>query len=558
MKKKLYELLWKVVNDDLHTIRLMCFFTAGAFFSFALFTNDFPVRGIIPSQVLSFFPAICASLAFLLMTFTRWGADNRQMLIKVFVYSLNLVDVYFLYATEHQDVYAYQFIIGFVVSAYFFSSRRDLRNFAIAVNAGVIITAFTSHAHSMSPADFYLTFIGSEIIFFVLYKFRIATEEKLQKSEKMYRLLADNSFDLICIHDAKARLQFISPSIEKLLGYEPDELLGKYPVTVVHPDDAHIMLGLDFRDPSHPFMNKPVQFRIRDKNGEYSWFETVFTRIEDPGYENGIVISQSRDIKRSKKYQQQLEERTRELERSNADLETFAFVSSHDMQEPLRMISNYTQLLKRRYDGKLDKDADEYIEYANRGAVNLQQIIKDLLSYSRINRTEIRKTTINMNNLIGDVMQNIQVDLIERNARVVYSDLCKLEADPTQMTLVMQNLILNGIKYNESESPEVKVTWTVVGSDITFCIADNGIGIDPKYHLRIFEPFHRLHTRADYPGTGLGLSICKRVVERMGGSIWLESKVGQGSKFYFTLPYTGLSASMPERVFAKVPFFTSN
>jgi light-regulated signal transduction histidine kinase (bacteriophytochrome) len=278
--------------------------------------------------------------------------------------------------------------------------------------------------------------------------------------------------------------------------------------------------------------------------------------MKDSNGTSGVVLSQTRNISRSKKYQLELEERTSELERSNADLETFAFVSSHDMQEPLRMIANYTQLLKKRYAGKLDKDAEEYIDFANKGAIHLQQLIRDLLAYSRINRTEIKKEVVSMNGLLVELLKTIQLEIEEKKAKVVYTNLNRLLADRNQLMLLMQNLVLNGIKYNQTENPEVMISSEVKGKEVVFCVADNGIGIDFKHQQRIFEPFHRLHTKAEYPGTGLGLSICKKIIERMGGKLWVESEMGKGSKFFFSLPYTGTSSNLLDKVLTEVPSFS--
>ncbi|MDB5284671.1 MAG: domain S-box, partial [Bacteroidota bacterium] len=395
MLKKVYTSFTGVIADDLKATRLLFFMVSISFFVFGFFGANVPIKGPIPHRLLNFAPGIITLFFYIILWLSPKAIANRQLLVTVFLYLINFNSIYVVCAAEHMDMYVYQFIVTYVVSCYFFNSKKSLIQFAGIMTAGVILTAFTSHAKSTAPLDFYLTYAISQGVFFLLFRFRYAIEEKLSESEQKYRLLAENSFDLICVHSGNAKLEFISPSIERLLGYRPDELLGKYPISIVHPDDAHIMKGLNFLDPAHPFMATPVQFRLRHKTGEYIWFETIFTLMDEPNG-TGVVLSQSRDIRVNKKYQLELEERSCELERSNADLETFAYVSSHDMQEPLRMISNYTQLLKKRYSSKLDKDADDYLNYANEGAINLQQLMRDLLSYSRIHRTEIQKRTVNV------------------------------------------------------------------------------------------------------------------------------------------------------------------
>ena len=535
MVKKIYNSFSNILVDDLKGARLIFLLIAIAFFAFAVFAANVPLVGGIPHKLLNYIPSLTSFLFLAVVTFFRTDRKVRQALIVSLIYEINLVNVYLLFATQHMDMYAYQFMLGYVLSSYFFHSKRSLFHFIVIINFGVLLTAFTSHAKSSGAIDFYMTFIVCQIVWAVLYRFRFSVEDKLSDSEKKYRLLAENSFDLICIHDATARLKFVSPSIKRMLGYEWADLIGRYPIEFAHEEDIYIMRSLDFSNPELPFINKPIEVRLRHASGEYLWFEIIFTTIGDRDSESGFVLSQSREITERKQYQLALEERTKELERSNADLETFAFVSSHDMQEPLRMIANYTQLLKKRFTGKMDREAEEYIDFANKGAISLQQLIRDLLAFSRITRADIRKAPVNMNLLMDEVMRNIKMELQEKNADVVYEDLHVVEGDRNMVMLVMQNLILNGVKYNQSEKPEVKVSYALNGKSVTFCIADNGIGIEKRYQQRIFEPFHRLHTKTEYPGTGLGLSICKKIIERSGGKIWLESEPERGTKFFFSL-----------------------
>ncbi len=535
MVKKIYTTFSNILVDDLKGARLIFFLIGVAFLAFAIFAANVPLVGGIPHKLLNYIPSITSFLFLGIVSLFNISRNARQALIVALIYEINLINVYLLFATQHMDMYAYQFMLGYVLSSYFFHSKRSLFHFIVVINTGVLLTAFTSHGKSSGAIDFYMTFIVCQVVWAVLYRYRFSVEDKLSDSERKYRLLAENSFDLICIHDATAKLEFVSPSIKRLLGYEPSDLVSRYPIDFAHEEDSDIMRSMNFKDPELPFLNKPVQLRLRHATGEYLWFEVIFTTIEAGSPESGFILSQSREIGERKQYQEALEERTRELERSNADLETFAFVSSHDMQEPLRMIANYTQLLKKKYSGKIDAEAGEYIDFANNGAVSLQQLIRDLLAFSRITRTDIRKAPVNMNLLMDEVMRNIKLELQEKNADVVYEDLHIVQGDKNMVMLVMQNLILNGVKYNQSEKPEVKISCTKNGKAVTFCIADNGIGIDKRYQQRIFEPFHRLHTKTEYPGTGLGLSICKKIIERSGGKIWVESEPERGTRFYFSL-----------------------
>ncbi len=225
-----------------------------------------------------------------------------------------------------------------------------------------------------------------------------------------------------------------------------------------------------------------------------------------------------------------------QLDRSNKELEQFAYVASHDLQEPLRMVSSYTQLLSRRYKGKLDADADEFIAFAVDGANRMQVLINDLLAYSRVGTRGKEFERTDCTAAFQLALANLKVAIDESKAVVTHGPLPTLMADKLQFGQLLQNLIGNAVKYHGAESPWVHVSAEHTGNDWVFSVRDNGIGIDPQYADRIFVIFQRLHTREEYPGTGIGLAICKKIVERHGGHTWVESQPGSGATFYFNIP----------------------
>ncbi len=227
---------------------------------------------------------------------------------------------------------------------------------------------------------------------------------------------------------------------------------------------------------------------------------------------------------------------TAELARSNAELEQFAYVASHDLQEPLRMISGFTQLLERRYKGKLDRSADEFIAYIVDGATRMQRMIEDLLAYSRVGTRGKPFEPTNIEAAFDQAVANLKVIIEENNAFVTHDPLPAIMADPTQIIQLFQNLISNGIKFRREEPPHVHVSARRKENEWVFSVKDNGIGIAPEFFGRLFQLFQRQYTKSEYPGTGIGLAICKRIVERHGGRIWAESEAGRGSTFYFTIP----------------------
>lgn len=227
-----------------------------------------------------------------------------------------------------------------------------------------------------------------------------------------------------------------------------------------------------------------------------------------------------------------------ELTRSNADLQQFAYVASHDLQEPLRMVASYTQLLAKRYKGKLDADADEFIGFAVDGATRMQQLIKDLLAFSRVTTQRVAAVPTECTPALQSALDNLRMAIEKQQAVVTHDPLPTVVADGSQLTQLFQNLISNAIKFHGEQPPRVHISATRNGSEWVFAVRDNGIGIDPQYAARIFVIFQRLHTSADYPGTGIGLALCKKIVEQHGGRIWVDSHPGQGATFYFTLPFS--------------------
>jgi light-regulated signal transduction histidine kinase (bacteriophytochrome) len=242
------------------------------------------------------------------------------------------------------------------------------------------------------------------------------------------------------------------------------------------------------------------------------------------------------ELDERRRAEQRLARYTQELARSNAELEQFAYVASHDLQEPLRMVASFTQLLAKRYRGKLDQDADEFIGYAVDGANRMQRLINDLLAYSRVGTRSKPFKVVDANIIFREARDNLAKALEESGAVIFQEPLPVVVGDEVQLLQVFQNLIANAIKFHGAEPQQIQVAAQRQGQEWVFAIRDNGIGIPPEHQERIFSIFQRLHHRSEYPGTGVGLAICKKIVERHGGRIWLESQPGQGSTFYFSIP----------------------
>lgn len=328
-----------------------------------------------------------------------------------------------------------------------------------------------------------------------------------------------------------------------ILGYGLEEISPVSSETwtrFAHPDDlrrSNELLEEHFRRETDAY---ECEIRLRHRDGRWIWVLDRGKVVEWSGEEKPLRMSGTHtDITRRKESEAKLNEMVAALKRSNEELEQFAYVSSHDLQEPLRMVTNYLQLLDQKYRDTLDADAHDYIDFAVDGAKRMSQLIKDLLAYSRVATQENPLVPVDVNAIVARAVDNLRAAVDEAEGRIEIADLPTVLADEVQILSLFQNLIGNAVKYKAPDRlPEVVIGADRSEGNWVFSIRDNGIGIDAIYQDRIFVIFQRLHQRHEYEGTGIGLAVCKRIVERHGGRIWLESEPGKGSTFFFTLPGT--------------------
>jgi PAS domain S-box-containing protein len=352
-----------------------------------------------------------------------------------------------------------------------------------------------------------------------------------------FQSLLEAAPDAIVVVDGAGRIVLVNSQAEVLFGYPRVELLGQL-VELLVPEGirvTHLARRAAYAgQPDPPSKAASLAMRGRRRDGSEFPAEISLSPLETD--EGPLVISIVRDITERTRITEQLQQQAADLARSNADLQQFAYVASHDLQEPLRMVASYTQLLARRYQGKLDADADEFIAFAVDGATRMQHLIEDLLAYSRVGTRGKQFASTDVNVVVSRVLRDLQGTIDGSRAVVTRDDLPTVDADAVQLGEVFQNLIANALKFRGAEDPRVRVSAERDGNTWRFAVRDNGIGIEPRHAERIFVIFQRLHARADYPGTGIGLAICKRIVERHGGKIWVDSRPGAGSTFSFTLP----------------------
>ena len=382
-------------------------------------------------------------------------------------------------------------------------------------------------------------------------------EQSLRTSEARYRNIVEAVPVGIILTNEHGAITYYSAQAREMFGLEDDQ------VALGTNYRAWLAAGQQCPNRRHtggdPGLIPRTEVRLqRGDHSEY-WAEVTSVLLDEgfvlSGRRRGSIIV-VQDISDRKQANEALARYAAELERSNQELEQFAYVASHDLQEPLRMVASYVQLLAKDYGGQLDADADAYIEFAVDGAKRMQRLIDDLLAFSRVGTRGQQFQAVDLSQLLQDVLRGLKLAIEESGATVTYGELPTLMADRGQIYQLLQNLIANALRFRGDAPPRIHVsaTWHAGGESAgnspssspninsdenpgwVFAIADNGIGIDPQYAERVFVIFHRLHSRAQYSGTGIGLAICKKIVERHGGRIWVESTLGHGATFYFRLP----------------------
>jgi PAS domain S-box-containing protein len=372
---------------------------------------------------------------------------------------------------------------------------------------------------------------------------RKRAEEAVRESEARFRSLTQLSSDWYWEQDAEFGLKFMSRRMGERTGLDAAAYIGRKrwdqpALNLTAADWAAHRAQLERHEPFRDF-----EMERQNPAGGTRWISVSGEPILDvdgrfTGYRGvGSDITARKQAEAElKRAHDDLAKKAEELQRSNAELEQFAYVASHDLQEPLRMVSSYTQLLTRRYNDKLQGDAQEFMHYIVDGAARMKQLIEDLLAYSRVGTKGKEFKPVSLEAPLKKAIGNLRAAIEESSAAVTWDPLPTVDADETQLAQLFQNLMGNALKFRGASVPRIHVAAADRDGEWQLTVADNGIGIEPQYFERIFMLFQRLHTMGEYPGTGIGLAICKKVVERHGGRIWVSSAPGEGSQFHFTLP----------------------
>ncbi len=362
---------------------------------------------------------------------------------------------------------------------------------------------------------------------------RKQTAEMLLSASNYNRNLIEVSLDPLVTISHDGKIMDVSASTEQITGCSRLDLIGTdFSDYFTDPEKAREGYQKVFVE------GKVTDYPLAVRHASGAITEVLYNASVYRNEQGEVigVFAAARDITERKRAEDKLRGVLVELERSNKDLELFASIASHDLQEPLRMVASYTQLLAERYEGQLDEKARKYIAYAVDGAIRMQRLVNDLLTYSRVGTHGNPIETTDSHSILGEAIRNLATTIEESKAIVTNEELPMVRADASQLVQLFQNLLANAIKFRAENFPHVHVSARDEGCEWVFSVRDNGIGIDRQYADRIFVIFQRLHTRQEYPGTGIGLAVCKRIVERHGGKIWFESETGKGSTFFFTVP----------------------
>ena len=357
----------------------------------------------------------------------------------------------------------------------------------------------------------------------------------LRESETRFQAMADTAPVFIWISGPDAQRTFFNEPWLEFTGRTLEQEQGNGWSEGVHPDDLQPCLKT-YLSAFQTRQGFRMEYRLRRADGAYRWvLDTGIPRFAPNGNFAGYIGS-CIDISERKYLEDTLGRQTIELQAVVAELQQFARVAAHDFQEPLRMVTSYVQLLAQRYQGRLDPEAEQWITYAVEGSKRLQRLILDLLAYHEVSTRTPEFTAVDCEAVLSGVLSDLRGSIADRGAIVTHDPLPTVRGDGTLLQVVFRNLVSNGMKFQHQGSPHVHISATRTENVWVFAVCDNGIGIDPQHRRRLFLVFQRLHAREPYPKPGVGLAMCKKIVQRHGGQIWVESELGKGAIFFFTIP----------------------
>jgi PAS domain S-box-containing protein len=360
-------------------------------------------------------------------------------------------------------------------------------------------------------------------------------EEALRVSEARYRAVVEDQTELIKRWKPDGTMTFVNTALCRYFGKTQDELIGhSFMPLIPEKERKQVKKNIDSLNWKNPV--KTHEYPVVLPTEEIRWQQWTNRALFDD--ERNIIEFQSvgRDITDRKKAEEDLKCLADELKRSNNDLQQFAYIAAHDLQAPLHAVDGYMRLIAGRYKDKLDEKGKEFVEHAIETVKDMSTLIRDLLEYSKVGSKDLHLKPVDCSSVLDKAISSLRKAIEENKVVITHDKLPTFVADPSQISRLFQNLVGNALKYRSNETPIIRISAQRMEKEWLFSVSDNGIGIAPDQTERIFKVFTRLHSKGEYPGTGIGLAICKRIVERHGGRIWVESELGKGSTFFFTLP----------------------
>ena len=359
-------------------------------------------------------------------------------------------------------------------------------------------------------------------------------ELELQQQTAQLRAVVDNVPSALAIFDKEMTVRWENDLQAAIFGLPADQMIGKviYDLQDFSEERREIHRRA-MRGESLDFLDHKVEFPEGERH-----FEAFYRPYRDRNGEIIGIIVVGNDITKRRQAEIALDQRSEELARSNAELEQFAYVASHDLQEPLRMVSSFVEILAADHKGKLGEEADKHIGFILDGSSRMKALIDDLLAYSRVGTGEVTKSPVDCEEVLVHVTQDLGAVIEESAAKIIHDPLPVVPGDPTQLGQLFQNLVSNALKFRGETPPHIYISVEERAGEWLFQVQDDGIGIEPRHFERIFQMFQRVHHRSEYPGTGIGLAMCKKIVDNHGGRIWIESEIGKGTTFFFCLPKT--------------------
>lgn len=418
------------------------------------------------------------------------------------------------------------FVWSVLLTAYFFPRRVAFAHLLWILGGNAVVLSAVAQTAGYSPFTRWILMAASLSVVSALTTSLVARRSQADAKAKRF---FDLSHDMLCTADTNGYFVDLNSAWERTLGYTEEELRAQPFVELVHPEDRE----RTNREAAAIFEgNVTVDFENRylAKGGSVHWLRWSAVLGDD-----GMIYARATDVTRRKAAEQELSQTAEALDRSNADLRRFASVAAHDLGEPLRTIAGFAQLLEKRYEDQVDEQGRDYIRRMVGGVGRMQTLIRDLLAFSRAGRDEVDLKPVDCTELVEEIKLDLNEAIDEKHAEIRVHELPTVRGDRNQLHQVFQNLLSNGLKFQNGARPRVEVSAQKVEDGWRFSVADNGIGIEPEYREKIFNAFERLHGRDDYAGTGIGLAICQRIVQLHGGQIQVEDGLDGGSSFVFTI-----------------------